>query len=87
MGRANERQQALACVQQMSFMIDDLRLFLNTHCDCEEALCALKYYIAAEREARKNYEKQYGPLTLKGIEGCDRYEWVCGAWPWEMEGC
>jgi len=85
MNRMNEREQALLCVQQMGFMTDDLRLFLNTHPDCEEAFDALKYFLAAERDMRKKYELHFGPLTLEGVEDHDRYSWIHGAWPWEME--
>ena len=85
MSRQTERERALRKVQQLGFMTDDIRLFLNTHPDCCEALRALKYYIAAEREAREDYEKCYGPLTLEGTEACGEYEWINHAWPWEVE--
>ena len=82
----SDRDRLLLQVQQLGFMTDDLRLFLNTHPDCDDALCALKYYIAAERDAVKEYEKKYGPLTLEGVEQHDCYSWINRPWPWEMEG-
>ena len=85
MSRQSEREKALRRVQQMGFMTDDIRLFLNTHPDCEEALRALKYYTTAEREAKDEYERRYGLLTLDGIEACDEYDWINHAWPWEVE--
>ncbi len=85
MSRSNSRQQTLEYVQQLGFITDDIRLFLNTHPDCEEALCALKYYIAAEQKARADYEARYGVLTLEGLQNCDHYNWINGAWPWEAE--
>ena len=85
MSRMNDREQALFYVQQMGFMTDDIRLFLNTHPDCGEALCALKYYMGAERELKENYEKRFGPLTLEGVEKHGCYSWTDGPWPWEME--
>lgn len=73
-------------VQQLGFMTDDIQLFLNTHPDCEEALRALRYYLAAERNARAEYEAHCGSLTLEGLANCSRYDWIHGAWPWETEG-
>lgn len=85
MSRMNEREKLLYRVQQFGFMTDDIRLFLNTHPACEEALCALKYFMDAEKEAKEDYEKRYGALTLEGIDGCRGYEWIEGVWPWEVE--
>lgn len=85
MRKCNQREKALRCIQELGFMTDDLRLFLNTHPNCEEALCALRHYIALEREAKQDYEQRYGALTLEGIEEADRYNWIHHAWPWEVE--
>jgi len=84
MNRMNERERELLAIQQTEFMTDDLRLFLNTHPNCEEALCALKYYLDVERDLKGKYEKCYGPLSLEGIEEQDCYNWIHGVWPWEM---
>ena len=85
MSRMNEREKALKCVQQLDFIRDDIGLFLNTHPDCEEAFRAFKYYTEAEREAREEYEKCYGPLSLAGVDRCGGYDWINHAWPWEVE--
>lgn len=85
MRKMNDRERALLCVQQLGFMTDDIRLFLNTHPDCGEALCALKYYIGAEREMRSEYEKLYGPLTMEAVEKHGCYSWIDSPWPWEVE--
>lgn len=84
MYKMTERDRALLKVQQMGFMTDDLRLYLNTHPDCTEALSALKYYLKAECDLKEKYEQKYGPLTLEGISKCGSYNWPEGAWPWEM---
>lgn len=84
MNRMNERERELLAIQQTGFMTDDLRLFLNTHPNCEEALCALKYYLDVEKDLKEKYEKCYGPLSLEGIERQGCYNWLDGSWPWEM---
>ena len=85
MNRLTEREKALKKVQELGFMTDDLRLFLNTPPDCEDAFCALQYYLAEEKEAVKDFEKRYGSLTLEGTAECRGYDWINHAWPWEME--
>lgn len=81
----NQRDEALKRIQQLGFMTDDLRLFLNTHPACQEALCALKRYLSLEKAAKQEFEKCYGPLTLEGLENSCQYDWVKSPWPWEME--
>lgn len=82
----NEREQALLGIQQASFMVDELSLYLNTHPGSEEALCALERMIMRERWMREAYERRYGPLTLEGVvENNGTYGWVDSAWPWKME--
>ncbi|MDD2647325.1 MAG: spore coat protein CotJB [Eubacteriales bacterium] len=79
------REEYLKRIQQLGFMTDDIRLFLNTHPRCDEALCALKRYILLERAAKKQYEENYGSLTLEAVGQKERYDWIDGPWPWERE--
>lgn len=81
----NQREQALLRVQQLGFMTDDLRLFLNTHPQCAQALSCLQRFIAMECAARQEYERVYGPLTLAAMQCRAQYDWICGPWPWEVE--
>lgn len=79
------REEALRRVQQMSFMTDELRLFLDTHPRSNEALSALRRYLAMEDAAKQRYEQSYGPLTLDAVARSCRYSWIDNPWPWEME--
>ncbi len=81
----NPREESLKRVQQLAFMTDDLRLFLDTHPCSEEALAALKRYIMLEAAAKRSYEENYGSLTLEAVAQKDNYDWACGPWPWERE--
>lgn len=86
MSQLNQRECKLKQVQQLCFMIDDLRLYLDTHPQCQEALTTLQRYIALERTARREYEQAYGPLTLDAVENLRQYDWVSPCWPWKVEG-
>lgn len=85
MNQCDSREAKLLRVQQLGFIIDDLRLFLDTHPQSNEAFCALQRFIALERTARLDYERRYGPLTINAMESRCQYDWIDGPWPWEME--
>ena len=85
MTEMNPRERQLLLVQEAGFMADDLQLFLDTHPDSQEAFGMLKEYLRREREARAEYESNYGPLTLQSMEGRSQYDWSCHIWPWELE--
>lgn len=85
MRKCDQQEEMLLRVQQYGFMTDDLRLYLNTHPDCEEALCLLRRYIGLECEAKRAYEQAYGSLTLGAVASQDEYDWIQEPWPWQAE--
>ncbi len=77
------QNQLLMYIDQVSFAIDDLILFLDTH-PCDKN--ALEYYQKLRqmrREAVKQYSTQYGPLSITGNENECYWDWVKTPWPWE----
>jgi len=79
----NNRDKLFACIQATSFVLDDLRLFLDTH-PCDKA--ALDYWVRVEtvrNEAVKEYTKCYGPINMYDVDVEDRWTWVDEPWPWE----
>ena len=63
-GNCTSKKELLQFIDQVSFAIDDLLLFLDTH---PKEKRALEYY--SELSARRNellekYAKFYGPLTI-----------------------
>ncbi len=75
-------------INQVSFMLDDITLFLNTHADCEEALAAYCEYKELRKEACMEYTEKYGPLNKYDVNVCNYWDWVNKPWPWEGEcGC
>ncbi len=71
-------------IQQLSFRLYDLALFLDTH---PNEQCAIREYNETLNKHKimvKNFEKLYGPLTLKGVdENATKWNWIKGPWPWE----
>ena len=83
------RRQLLNHINQVSFAVDDVKLYLDTHpCDTE----ALEYFHKMSRqrnEALKEYAAAYGPLTIDTAkDSCtERWNWINEPWPWQEGGC
>ena len=87
MTRDDARAQQLLEVLRLEFMAWDLRLFLDTHPNCQEAQEAFGNLLERARQARQGYESQYGPLnwtSSQGESGQDG-DWTQGPWPWQRE--
>ena len=60
-------------IDQVSFMIDDITLFLDTHPDCREAIDAYNHFKMMRCEAVSDYVKQ---------ECMDRWSMALGRSVW-----
>lgn len=82
------RDMLLKEIQQLSFRLYDLTLFLDTH---PTEQCAIKDFnetLNKYKSMVRNFEKLYGPLTLKGVdEDAMEWKWTKGPWPWENCRC
>ena len=84
--------QLLNYINEVSFAVSDILLFLDTHpCDCE-ALAYCREMVAKRNEALKVYSMRFGPLTIDCTDLCDsnRWEWIMQPFPWESKckgGC
>ncbi|HJD28963.1 MAG TPA: spore coat protein CotJB [Candidatus Blautia avicola] len=72
-------------INEVSFAVDDIKLYLDTHPDDKKALEFFKEKVMIRNEALKEYAAQYGPLTIDTAEDtCSRqWDWVMQPWPWE----
>lgn len=82
------REMLLKEIQQLSFRLYDLTLFLDTHPTEQSALKDYNETLNKYKIMVKNFEKLYGPLTLKGVDENDcEWKWIKGPWPWENCRC
>lgn len=79
----NAKNKALAEITQVSFVIDELRLYLDTHENCAEALRMIKQYIAVRHDLMRNFTEKYGSLEAYSINDCNDWQWNAGPMPWE----
>ena len=83
------RKELMNRINTSSFMVDDIKLFLDTHPDDTEALVCFKEYSQIRNQSLKEYAQMYGPLTVDcAVDSCnDIWNWVCEPWPWQEGGC
>ena len=88
-GSRMNRRQLMNRINQASFAVDDVKLYLDTHpCD-QEALAYFHEMCRARGQALKEYAAAYGPLTADTADAscADRWNWVSEPWPWQEGGC
>lgn len=67
----------------LDFVVQELKLYLDTHKDDEEAFEALKTCIRLSKEGRRRYVEQYGPIMFEDVRFSDHYSWTDAPWPWQ----
>lgn len=80
--------QLLQKINEVSFAVNDLLLYLDTHPCCEKGLDLFQQYAQERRKLMTEYAKCYGPLTVDDAvesEG-DTWKWEEQPFPWEKKG-
>ena len=80
-----DREALLKQITIMDFMATDLHLYLNTHPNDGEALRMHNDVVNKGRQARKEYEEHFGPLTSFRSTDTAGWRWLDKPWPWERE--
>lgn len=82
------RRELFEYINQISFAVDDVKLFLDTHPENQKALDYFQKYKEKRMEALKEYAEVYGPLTVDTVnENSDCWNWINEPWPWQEGGC
>lgn len=85
MGMVNKAEKPvtpLTELQSMSFALQELALYLDTHREDREALELYRTMQQMYAQCREQYETTCGPLTHMSPV-VDEYKWLCDPWPWE----
>ncbi len=83
MAQMMTQKQLLDWIDEVSFAITELTLYLDTHPSDAKALSCFEQYNKERQKALSLYSEQYGPLTLDGIRNNNRWYWIMQPWPWE----
>ena len=69
----------------VSFALDDVNLFLDTHPDCSAAMQCYDNLRSIEGSLERELRELGFPLKAKNNAGCTCWDWISGPWPWEGE--
>ncbi len=78
-----EKSKLLMYISQVSFSLNDIVLFLDTHPGNQEALEYYKELKKARKDSVNEYTRKYGPLLNYDVDNSCYWEWVKEPWPWE----
>lgn len=79
------QRQLMKKINESSFAMDDVLLYLDTHPTDLRAMNFYHYVAGMRKEAMDIYEKQYGPLMVDSVPNQNEWTWTAGKWPWEGE--
>lgn len=80
-----DREMLLKRIQVCDFVLNDTALFLDSHPEDPMALEYFRKYQELRKTAVEAYTGKYGPLSRKDFAGGERWNWVDGPWPWQLE--
>lgn len=83
MTNPTNKYELLQCVNECSFMVDEIALYLDTHPNCEDAIEAYNHFKKLRCEAVAEYVQHVGPLCKYDVDVCKKWSWNKGPWPWE----
>ena len=70
-------------LQAMSFALNELGLYLDTHKEDKEAAEMYQSYSQLYKKALKTYTETYGPLFQWDAADTGSYQWLRDPWPWD----
>lgn len=79
----NAKCAAMKKLQAISFVLDDLRLFLDTHPFEMQALSKYEEAKTQRNQILNEYETNYGPVETYYVKQNNQWTWVDSPWPWE----
>ena len=82
------REQLMTKINQISFVLDDLTLYLDTHSDDEQAMELFRRKLIEKTELAEQFAAEFYPTTRHCILYCDceqfdTFSWQKGPAPWE----
>ncbi|MDO5539438.1 MAG: spore coat protein CotJB [Eubacteriales bacterium] len=79
--------QLLQYINEVSFAVDDILLYLDTHSCDTDALSYAKQMVTKRKNAMTVYARKFGPLTIDCTDEREsgNWEWVMQPWPWEPQ--
>lgn len=74
-------------INEISFTIVDISLYLDTHPNDTDALAFFNHYNEERQKALALYSAHFSPLTMNNILDENYWKWATDPWPWEGGYC
>lgn len=86
-GQVMSYNQLMKNLNEVSFAVNDLLLYLDTHPNDAEALDTMRRLVEKRDKYKDIHNKYYGPLTVDcTADNCnDSWAWILQPWPWEIQ--
>jgi len=80
------QKEMLKKIQEVSFALTDLNLYLDTHPECTQGLELFEKLAGTLKSLKSDYNGKYGPLYARDSDNPTFFEWVKDGykWPWEL---
>lgn len=81
-----EREKLMSQVLEVSFVLDDLTLYLDTHEEDGKALALYREKEKERNQLKQEFAEKFYPLTRDCLIYCKeetRFGWQAGPMPWE----
>lgn len=82
-GYDKNKERVMRQIMTLSFVQNELVLFLDTHPENTKALQEYHKITSQLSELRRFYQENYGPLTPAEVTSATEWTWVHSPWPWE----
>lgn len=82
-----DRKQLLQWINEVSFAVIEISLYLDTHPDDTDALDFFLHYNEERKKAVELYSSTYAPLLMDKIDDTNYWHWATEPWPWEGGYC
>ena len=81
----NKREELLYNLLMYKFALVELQLYLDVNPMDSNTVSLYNKYLMDEKRLCEEYEKNYGPLTMDGLNmGTNDWNWDNSPWPWEV---
>ena len=80
-----DRRALLREITAVGFVMDELRLYLDTHPDCGDALSLFRECAGRRQDLTGRYRAAFGPLDSYGLPLENDWNWNGAPTPWEKE--
>ena len=81
---SNKREELLYNILMHHFALTELALYLDLNPNNQNMLNLYNRYLDNKKKLVKEYERNFGPLTLEGDNvGTNDWNWSKSPWPWE----